>query len=152
ASASCKRSFNRGGFCASPIMLSKWTEHTPTPTNPSIGSWSTPIEISGHSSTLCVLGSTFSNKQANADACNFDQGSFPVVLKDGGVSVAFSTTHTHTSQNRRGGGPVSADQTRDGAGGRGGDEEGSEAALGNVAGGGGQWVIGREVVGAPVPR
>src|SRR5207237_1410017 len=46
ASASCKRSFNRGGFCASPIMLSKWTENT-DPTKPTPGSWSTPTESSG---------------------------------------------------------------------------------------------------------
>ena len=131
ASASCKRSFNRGGFCASPIMLSKWTEHTPTPTNPSIGSWSTPIEISGHSSTLCVLGSTFSNKQANADACNFDQGSFPVVLKDGSVYVVFSNFNTPTLVNQQLGVHVSADLTSIGAPVRVGFDDESKVALCN---------------------
>jgi hypothetical protein len=105
ASASCKRSFNRGGFCASPIMLSKWN-----------GSfWSTPVEISGHSSTLCVLGDFFSNKKANADACNFDQGSFPVVLPDGSVYVVFSNFNTPTLIDQQLGVHVSADLTTIGA-------------------------------------
>ncbi|MDP9246423.1 MAG: hypothetical protein M3O64_07190 [Chloroflexota bacterium] len=89
ASSSCKRSFNRGAFCASPIMLSKWTQAGAG------GSWSTPIEISGHS-PMCVSGDTFSNKQANADACNFDQGSFPVVLPNGDVYVVFTNYNTPT--------------------------------------------------------
>ena len=110
ASASCKRSLNRGGFCASPIMLSKWTENT-DPTNPSPGSWSTPIEISGHSSTLCVAGDFFSNKKVNADACNFDQGSFPVVLPDGKVYVVFSNYNTPTLVDQQLGVLVSADLT-----------------------------------------
>jgi hypothetical protein len=100
ASASCKRSFNRGGFCASPIMLSKWNGTA----------WSTPIEISGHSS-MCVGGDTFSNKQANADACNVDQGSFPVVLPDGSVYVVFSNFNTPTLVNQQLGVHVSADLT-----------------------------------------
>ncbi|HEY8829525.1 MAG TPA: hypothetical protein VIM83_02890 [Candidatus Limnocylindria bacterium] len=109
ASSSCKRSFNKGAFCASPIMLSKWTE---TATG---GSWSTPIEISGHSSTLCVGGSTFSNKQANANACNFDQGSFPVVLPDGSVYVVFNNYNTPTLVDQQLGVHVSADLTTIGA-------------------------------------
>ena len=99
ASASCKRSFNRGGFCASPIMLSKWTG----------AAWTTPIEISGHSSTLCVAGNFFSNKQANADACNFDQGSFPVVMTDGSVYVVFNNYNTPTLVDQELGVHVSAD-------------------------------------------
>jgi hypothetical protein len=101
ASPSCKRSFNRGGFCAAPIMLSKWNG----------SSWSTPIEISGHSATLCVLGDFFSNKKANADACNFDQGSFPVVLPDGSVYVVFSNYNTPTLVDQQLGVHVSADLT-----------------------------------------
>ena len=102
ASASCKRSFNRAGFCGSPIMLSKWTQ------SGSSGSWSTPIEISGHS-PLCVGGATFSNKQANSNACNFDQGSFPVVLPNGDVYVVFSNFNTPTLVNQQLGVRVKAD-------------------------------------------
>jgi hypothetical protein len=128
ASSSCKRSFNKGAFCASPIMLSKWTEHTPTLLDPSIGSWSTPIEISGHS-PLCVGGSTFSNKQANADACNFDQGSFPVVLPDGSVYVVFSNFNTPTLVDQQLGVHVSADLTSVGAPVRVGLDNETNAAL-----------------------
>ena len=119
ASPSCKRSFNRGGFCASPIMLSKWNGTA----------WSTPIEISGHSSALCVGGSTFSNKQANADACNFDQGSFPVVLPDGSVYVVFSNFNTPTLVDQQLGVHVSADLTTIGAPVRVGLDNESKAAL-----------------------
>lgn len=118
ASPSCKRSFNRGGFCASPIMLSKWNG----------SAWSTPIEISGHSS-MCVGGDTFSNKQANADACNFDQGSFPVVLPDGSVYVVFSNFNTPTLVNQQLGVHVSADLTGVGAPVRVGFDDESKAAL-----------------------
>src|SRR5438105_12147366 len=119
ASPSCKRSFNRGGFCASPIMLSKWTG----------SAWTTPIEISGHSSTLCVGGSTFSNKQENADACNFDQGSFPVVLPDGSVYVAFNNFNTPTLVDQQLGVHVSADLSTVGAPVRVGLDDESNAAL-----------------------
>jgi hypothetical protein len=119
ASANCKRSFNRGGFCASPIMLSKWTG----------SAWTTPIEISGHSSTLCVGGATFSNKQANGDACNFDQGSFPVVLPDGSVYVVFNNFNTPTLVDQQLGVHVSADLTTVGAPVRVGLDDESHAAL-----------------------
>jgi hypothetical protein len=123
ASSSCKRSFNKGAFCASPIMLSKWTQ-----TSTGGGSWSTPIEISGHSS-MCVGGSTFSNKQANGDACNFDQGSFPVVLPDGSVYVVFSNFNTPTLVDQQLGVHVSADLTTIGAPVRVGLDDESKAAL-----------------------
>jgi hypothetical protein len=118
ASSSCKRSFNRGAFCASPIMLSKWTG----------SAWTTPIEISGHSS-ICVGGSTFSNKQANSDACNFDQGSFPVVLPDGSVYVVFSNFNTPTFVDQQLGVHVSADLATVGAPVRVGLDDESKAAL-----------------------
>ncbi len=120
AQASCKRSFNRGGFCASPIMLSKWTA--------TAGAWSTPIEISGHSA-LCVGGETFSNKQANADACNFDQGSFPVVMPDGSVYVVFNNFNTLTLVDQQLGVHVSADLATVGAPVRVGFDDESHAAL-----------------------
>jgi len=84
----CKRSFNRGGFCEAPIMLSKW-----------VGSWTTPIEISGRS-PLCTLGDSF-NPQIPADSCNIDQGSMPVVLANGDVYVAFSNFNTPTLVNQQ---------------------------------------------------
>jgi hypothetical protein len=118
ASPSCKRSFNRGAFCASPIMLSKWSG----------SAWSTPIEISGHSS-MCVGGDTFSNKQVNADACNFDQGSFPAVLPDGSVYVVFSNFNTPTLVNQQLGVHVSADLTSVSAPVRVGLDDESKAAL-----------------------
>jgi hypothetical protein len=118
ASSSCKRSFNRGAFCASPIMLSKWTG----------SAWTTPIEISGHSA-MCVGGSTFSNKLANADACNFDQGSFPVVLPDGSVYVAFSNFNTPTLVDQQLGVHVSADLSTISAPVRIGFDDESKAAL-----------------------
>ncbi len=123
ASSSCKRSFNKGAFCASPIMLSKWTQ-----TSTGGGSWSTPIEISGHS-PLCVGGSTFSNKQANADSCNFDQGSFPVVLPDGSVYVVFNNFNTPTLVDQQLGVHVSADLSTVSAPVKVGRDDESKAAL-----------------------
>ena len=82
---SCKRSFNRSGFCESPIMISKWTG----------SAWTTPIEISGASSALCVGGNSFDAKRP-ANSCDFDQGSFPVVLPNGDVFVVFSNFNTPT--------------------------------------------------------
>lgn len=120
ASSSCKRSFNKGAFCASPIMLSKWTQ--------SIGSWSTPIEISGHS-PLCVGGATFSNRQANSDACNFDQGSFPVVLPNGDVYVVFSNFNTPTLVDQQLGVRVKADLSEVSAPVKVGADDESHAAL-----------------------
>lgn len=79
----CKKSFNHSGFCASPIFISKWK---------TAGGWTTPIEISG-SAPFCVGGNTF-NPQLPASGCNFDQGSFPRVLANGDVYVAFSNFNT----------------------------------------------------------
>ena len=78
-----------------------------------------------------MLGSTFSNKQANADACNFDQGSFPVVLKDGSVYVVFSNFNTPTLVNQQLGVHVSADLTSIGAPVRVGFDDESKVALCN---------------------
>ena len=122
ASSSCKRSFNLGGFCASPIMLSKWAA------NGTSGSWSTPIEISGHS-PLCVGGSTFSNKLSNSDACNFDQGSFPVVMPDGSVYVVFNNFNTPTLVDQQLGVHVSADLLSISAPVKVGSDDESHAAL-----------------------
>ena len=96
----CKRSFNRGGFCEAPIMLSKWVL-TPAP------HWTTPIEISGRS-PMCTLGDSF-NPQIAADSCNIDQGSMPVVLGDGSVYVVFNNFNTPTLLNQQLGVHVSED-------------------------------------------
>lgn len=97
ANPNCKRSSNRSGLCQAPIMLSKW-----------VGTgWTTPIEISGHS-PLCSLGNAYRPKIA-ADACNFDQGSMPVVLPDGSVFVVFNNFNTPTLVNQQLGVRVSAD-------------------------------------------
>ena len=84
----CKRSSNRSGLCQSPIFMSMWA-----------GShWTTPVEISGHGS-FCSLGASFDQK-LGADACNFDQGSFPQVLPDGDVFVTFNNGNTPTLVNQ----------------------------------------------------
>jgi hypothetical protein len=56
--------------------------------------WSTPEEISGRSPTLCFFGDFFSHAAADANRCNFDQGSDPVVLPDGDLSVVFNNGNT----------------------------------------------------------
>jgi hypothetical protein len=85
ANPNCKKSFNRSGFCESPIYISKWK---------TAGGWTTPIQISG-SSSLCTTGNMF-NPQLPANGCNFDQGSYPRVLPNGDVYVAFSNYNTPT--------------------------------------------------------
>jgi hypothetical protein len=85
----CKRSNNPSGFCESPIMMSKWNGTA----------WTTPVEISG-AAPFCVLGNDF-DKKAAPDACNQDQGSFPVVLPNGDVYVAFNNFNTPTLVNRQ---------------------------------------------------
>src|SRR5258707_12918683 len=101
-------------------MLSKWTA--------TAGAWSTPIEISGHSA-LCVGGETFSNKQANADACNFDQGSFPVVMPDGSVYGVFNNFNTLTLVGQQSGLHASADRATSGSTARAGVVDEQPAAL-----------------------
>lgn len=86
----CKKSFNRSGFCQSPIYISKWK---------AAGGWTAPIEISG-SGPLCTGGNTF-NPQIAGNACNFDQGSFPRVLSNGDVYVVFNNGNTPTAVNQQ---------------------------------------------------
>jgi hypothetical protein len=87
---SCKKSFNKGGFCQSPIQISKWTG----------SAWTAPVTISGSSTALCVGGSTF-NPQIPGNSCNFNQGSYPVVLSNGDVYVVFSNFNTPTLVNQQ---------------------------------------------------
>lgn len=85
----CKRSTNRFGQCQSPIFMSMWTG----------SGWSTPVEISGNGS-FCTGGAAFDQK-LGADACNFDQGSFPQVLPNGDVFVVFNNGNTPTLVNQQ---------------------------------------------------
>jgi hypothetical protein len=89
AASSCKRSSNPSGLCQSPIYISKWTG----------SAWTTPVQISG-SGSMCSLGNSFNTKNP-ANACNFDQGSYPVVLPNGDVYVAFSNFNTPTLVNQQ---------------------------------------------------
>jgi hypothetical protein len=78
----CRGKGNQAGFCDSPIFISKWTG----------SGWTAPLEISG-TSPMCVGGQTF-DQHETPNACNFDQGSFPVVLPNGDVYVTFSNFNT----------------------------------------------------------
>jgi hypothetical protein len=97
ANPNCVKSFNRGGLCQNPIYLSKWNG----------SSWTTPLQISG-TSPLCTGGNSF-NPKFPKNACNFDQGSMPVVLADGSVFVVFNNFNTPTAVNQQLGVHVSAD-------------------------------------------
>lgn len=83
SSPTCKKSSNSSGLCQSPIFISKWK---------TTGGWTAPVQISG-SGPFCSGGNTFSSQFA-ANSCNFDQGSFPVVLPNGDVYVAFNNGNT----------------------------------------------------------
>ena len=85
----CSNGNNPGAYCSSEIFLSKW--HS--------GAWSKPVSISGNAS-FCVGGDTL-DKKAAPDACNFDQGSMPVVLADGSVYVVWNNGNTPTFLNQQ---------------------------------------------------
>ncbi len=74
-----------GGYCQSPIFGSMSTDGART--------WSAPEEISGTSSSLCQLGDFFDPRR-NPNACNFDQGSDPVLLPNGKLVVPFNNFNT----------------------------------------------------------
>jgi hypothetical protein len=71
-----------GNPCHSPIYFSQSTDGGAT--------WSTGIEISGVNAAVCTVGSG----EANANACDQDQGSHPVVGADGTIYVAFGNGNT----------------------------------------------------------
>ena len=68
----------------SPIYFSQSTDGGAT--------WSKGIEISGVNAAACTA---FSG-QSNANACDQDQGSHPIVAKDGTIYVAFGNGNTPT--------------------------------------------------------
>ncbi len=72
-------------YCGSPIYGSMSTDHGVT--------WSTPEPISGTADTLCFFGNFF-GPDADPHACNFDQGSDPVVLPNGDLEVVFNNGNT----------------------------------------------------------
>ncbi|HKW69928.1 MAG TPA: sialidase family protein [Candidatus Dormibacteraeota bacterium] len=82
---SCVKPGNPGGYCSSKIYFSRSTDHAVT--------WSRPTEISGTSSTLCFFGNFFDTTQSS-HACDFDQGSDPVVLPNGNIVVVFNNGNT----------------------------------------------------------
>lgn len=72
-------------YCSSPIFGSMSTDHALT--------WSTPEEISGASSALCSFGNAL-DPTRNANACDFNQGSDPIVRPDGSLVVTFNNGNT----------------------------------------------------------
>ena len=71
-----------GNPCHSPIYFSQSTDGG--------ASWSTGIEISGANAALCTVASG----ETNANACDQDQGSHPIVGADGTIYVAFGNGNT----------------------------------------------------------
>jgi hypothetical protein len=80
-------------FCESPIYGSMSTDHGVT--------WSTPEEISGAAPGLCQFGDVFTGNSANANDCNFDQGSYSVVLPNGDLEVVFNNGNTPSTTNHQ---------------------------------------------------
>lgn len=98
----CSTGNNPGAYCSSEIFYSKWDGATQT--------WSPIANVSG-ASDLCTGGNTFDRK-APANACNFDQGSMPVVNpSDGSVFVTWNNGNTPTAVNQQLGRRISADGT-----------------------------------------
>jgi hypothetical protein len=85
ADQKCSQGNNPGAYCSSEIFYSKW--------NPATSTWSAPANVSGASASLCTLGDFF-DKKANPNACNFNQGSMPVVLANGDVYVVWNNGNT----------------------------------------------------------
>jgi hypothetical protein len=83
ADQKCSQGNNPGAYCASEIFYSRWDGTK----------WSAPANVSGSSTSLCVLGDFF-DKKANPNACNFNQGSMPVVLANGDVYVVWNNGNT----------------------------------------------------------
>ena len=99
ADQKCSRGNNPGAYCSSEIFYSKWDGTK----------WSTPTNLSGSSASLCNFGDTF-DKKADPHACNFNQGSMPVVSPaDGSVFVVWNNGNTATLLNQQLGRKINAD-------------------------------------------
>src|ERR1700687_329625 len=72
-------------YCSSKIYFSRSTDHAVT--------WSKPLEISGVAPGLCYQGNLFDHSQS-ASACDFDQGSDPIVRPNGDIVVVFENENT----------------------------------------------------------
>jgi hypothetical protein len=72
-------------LCSNAIYFSRSTDHAVT--------WSPPKEISGVAPNLCFFGDFF-DKSQDPHACNFDQGSEPVVRPNGDIVVVFNNGNT----------------------------------------------------------
>jgi len=79
-------------YCSSKIYGSMSTDHART--------WSPPEEISGINADLCNFGNVF-NPADDEHACNFDQGSDPIVLPNGDLVVVFNNGNTPTIDNQQ---------------------------------------------------
>ncbi len=96
----CATGNNPGAYCSSEIFYSKW--------NPTLQVWSPITNVSG-ASPLCVGGNSLDRKAA-ADACNFNQGSMPVVdPTDGSAYVVWNNGNTPTLVNQTLGRKINAD-------------------------------------------
>jgi hypothetical protein len=74
-------------YCSSPIYFTKSIDGGAT--------WSAKKQISGSNSSICQFGNFFDPAQS-ASACNFDQGSYPVVSPNGNINVVFNNCNTPT--------------------------------------------------------
>jgi hypothetical protein len=72
-------------FCESPIFFSRSTDGGVN--------WSEPLEISGNNPDICRFGDFFDPNE-NANACNFSQGSYPLVGPDGTIYVVFNNSNS----------------------------------------------------------
>jgi hypothetical protein len=75
-------------YCHSKIYFSRSVDHAVT--------WSRPKEISGIAPGLCFNGNIF-DKTQSASACDFDQGSDPIVRPNGDIVVVFENENTAPS-------------------------------------------------------
>ena len=101
----CSTGNNPGAYCSSEIFYSKWDKAA----NAGAGAWSPIANVSGDSS-LCIGGNTF-DKKASPTACNFNQGSMPVVSPDGSVFVVWNNNNTPTALNQTLGRRINTDGT-----------------------------------------
>ena len=79
-------------YCSSKIYGSMSTNHGLR--------WSKPEEISGINPSLCDFGNFF-NPADDEHACNFDQGSDPIVLPNGDLEVVFNNGNTPDVNNQQ---------------------------------------------------
>ena len=81
ADQKCSKGNNPGAYCSSEIFYSKW--------DPAAGKFTPIANVSGSSSSLCVLGD-FYDKKADPNACNFGLGSLLTTKEFYGGSSVFT--------------------------------------------------------------